>query len=166
MRLKRFLFSLPVLIALTFLTALLLARPYFYDKPNDLIRYLSADAKKLNPILMDDNASSTVAGLVFNGLVKYDEDLNLVGELAESWDVCQHSRFFLKADAGMTYGNATAPAATAVVRFKKSRRLTDASRARRVRAPSVLPPIIQLLLPAVPRGRPVRTMKTLDLTWC
>ena len=34
-----------------------------------------------------DFASHAVAGLVYDGLVKYDKDLTIVGDLAESWDI-------------------------------------------------------------------------------
>ena len=34
-----------------------------------------------------DSASATAAGYVFNGLVRYDKNLTLEGELAESWEV-------------------------------------------------------------------------------
>ena len=102
MRLKRLLWSLPLILGVIFLTAYLLAKPYFYTRPNDLIVNLGADANKLNPILADDSASLNVAGLIFNGLVKYDQNLNLVGDLAENWDVSQDSSFFLKPDSGLT----------------------------------------------------------------
>ncbi len=45
------------------------------------------DASYLNPILATDTASSSINGLVFNGLVKYDETLKITGDLAESWEV-------------------------------------------------------------------------------
>ena len=38
-------------------------------------------------MLAGDNASHEVAGMMFNGLVKYDTDLSVIGDLAESWDV-------------------------------------------------------------------------------
>ncbi len=41
----------------------------------------------LIPMLAGDSASHEVAGLIFNGLVKYDTDLSLIGDLAESWDI-------------------------------------------------------------------------------
>jgi len=41
----------------------------------------------LIPMLAGDSASHSVAGLVFNGLVKYDTDLSVIGDLAESWDI-------------------------------------------------------------------------------
>ncbi len=45
------------------------------------------DASNLIPVLATDNASHSISGLIFNGLVKYDRDLNVVGDLAESWDI-------------------------------------------------------------------------------
>jgi len=41
----------------------------------------------LIPMLAGDSASHAVAGLIFNGLVKYDKDLTITGDLAESWDI-------------------------------------------------------------------------------
>ncbi len=41
----------------------------------------------LIPMLAGDSASHEVAGLVFNGLVKYDTDLSVIGDLADSWDI-------------------------------------------------------------------------------
>lgn len=61
------------------------------DKPpaygDILVRGDIADASNLIPILASDEASRAVAGMVFNGLVKYDKDMNIVGDLAESWDI-------------------------------------------------------------------------------
>jgi peptide/nickel transport system substrate-binding protein len=57
-------------------------------KVNQLIISSIGDASFLNPILSQDSASSDINGFVFNGLIKYDRNLqNLVGELAESWKV-------------------------------------------------------------------------------
>jgi len=41
----------------------------------------------LIPMLAGDAASHNVASLVFNGLVKYDKDLSIIGDLAQSWDI-------------------------------------------------------------------------------
>ena len=35
------------------------------------------DASLLNPVLLSDSASADIAGLVFNGLVKYDKNIQL-----------------------------------------------------------------------------------------
>lgn len=45
------------------------------------------DASTLIPPLASDSASHGVSSLIYNGLVKYDGQLNLVGDLAESWDI-------------------------------------------------------------------------------
>jgi len=45
------------------------------------------DASNLIPILSSDSASHDIASLIYNGLVKYDKNLNMVGDLAESWQV-------------------------------------------------------------------------------
>ena len=52
-----------------------------------LIQGSIGDASNLIPMLASDSASHDISGLIFNGLVKYDKDLNLVGDLAESWEV-------------------------------------------------------------------------------
>lgn len=61
------------------------------DKPpafgDILVRGDIGDASNLIPLLASDSASHTVAGMVFNGLVKYDKNMNVVGDLAESWDI-------------------------------------------------------------------------------
>jgi peptide/nickel transport system substrate-binding protein len=47
------------------------------------------DASNLIPMLSSDSASHGIAGLIFNGLVKYDKNLKLVGDLADSWDISE-----------------------------------------------------------------------------
>lgn len=52
-----------------------------------LVRGAIGDASNLIPLLASDSASHEIAGMVYNGLVKYDKDMNIVGALAESWDI-------------------------------------------------------------------------------
>jgi peptide/nickel transport system substrate-binding protein len=52
-----------------------------------LVRGEIGDASNLIPLLASDSASHEIAGMVYNGLVKYDKDMNIVGNLAESWDI-------------------------------------------------------------------------------
>lgn len=57
------------------------------------------DASNLIPILATDSSSHAVAGLIYNGLLKYDENLILVGDLASKWEVSENNKeitFFLK----------------------------------------------------------------------
>jgi peptide/nickel transport system substrate-binding protein len=45
------------------------------------------DASNLIPMLSSDASSHEIAGYIFNGLVKYDKNYKIVGELAKSWDI-------------------------------------------------------------------------------
>src|SRR5450830_1847768 len=45
------------------------------------------DASNLIPLLASDSTSHGIAGMVYNGLVKYDKDMKIIGDLAESWDI-------------------------------------------------------------------------------
>jgi peptide/nickel transport system substrate-binding protein len=47
------------------------------------------DARILVPFLADDVSSSSICGMIFNGLTKVDKDLNVVGDLAERWEVSE-----------------------------------------------------------------------------
>ncbi|MEN3013267.1 MAG: peptide-binding protein [Endomicrobiia bacterium] len=57
------------------------------------------DASYLNPILATDSASGAINSLVYNGLVKYDKNLNLTGDLASEWEIKNNGKeiiFFLR----------------------------------------------------------------------
>ncbi len=45
------------------------------------------DATNLIPMIASDASSHAIAGQLYLSLLKYDKDLNLVGQLAESWQV-------------------------------------------------------------------------------
>lgn len=58
-----------------------------------------ADARNLIPFLATDTASSGITSLVFNGLTKVDRNLNIVGDIAEKWNISEDGKvitFFLK----------------------------------------------------------------------
>jgi peptide/nickel transport system substrate-binding protein len=52
-----------------------------------MVRGDIGDASNLIPLLASDSPSHNIAGMVYNGLVKYDKDMKTIGDLAESWDV-------------------------------------------------------------------------------
>jgi len=60
------------------------AKPAYGDI---LVEGSIGDASNLIPLLASDSASHEIAGMVYNGLVKYDKDINVIGDLAESWDI-------------------------------------------------------------------------------
>ncbi len=45
------------------------------------------EASTLIPVLASDSASHAVAGQIYNGLVKYDKNLTIVGDLAQTFDI-------------------------------------------------------------------------------
>lgn len=66
-----------------------------------------AEPSILIPMLASDSASFDVAGLIFNGLVKYDTDLSVIGDLAESWEISPDGlviTFHLRKDVNWTDG--------------------------------------------------------------
>ncbi|MBF0494326.1 MAG: peptide-binding protein [Candidatus Omnitrophica bacterium] len=59
-----------------------------YCGPRD--SYVSAaigDARILIPFLADDSASASICAMVYNGLTKVDRNLNVIGDLAEKWEI-------------------------------------------------------------------------------
>ncbi len=52
-----------------------------------IIRGSIGDASVLLPVLASDSASFEVTGLIYNGLVKYDKDILLQGDLAARWEI-------------------------------------------------------------------------------
>lgn len=64
-----------------------------------LVRGEIGDASVLLPVLACDSASTQVTDLIFSGLLKYDKDIKLVGDLAERWQISEDKlriRFFLR----------------------------------------------------------------------
>jgi peptide/nickel transport system substrate-binding protein len=67
--------------------------------PNTFVESSIGDARRLNPVIANDSASATINDQVFNGLVKYDKDIKLVGDLAERWVVTNKGKtitFYLR----------------------------------------------------------------------
>lgn len=69
------------------------ARPLSIKPPappaygDTLVEGTIGEPSTLIPVLASDSASHSVASQIYNGLVKYDKNLNLVGDLARSWEV-------------------------------------------------------------------------------
>lgn len=56
-------------------------------RPFEITVGFGADAKRLLPLLASDSASGEISGLIFNGLTKYDKNIKITGDLAESWEI-------------------------------------------------------------------------------
>ncbi len=64
-------------------------RPAIGDR---LIDASIGDASNLIPMIAGDAASHAIAGQLYLSLLKYDKDLNLTGQLAESWEIAGDNR--------------------------------------------------------------------------
>ena len=67
--------------------------------PNTFVESSIGDARRLNPVIANDAASGTINDQIFNGLVKYDKDIKLIGDLAERWEVTNSGKtitFYLR----------------------------------------------------------------------
>ncbi|HYA86670.1 MAG TPA: peptide-binding protein [Nitrospirota bacterium] len=67
--------------------------------PETFVESSLGDARRLNPVIANDSASATINDQVFNGLVKYDKDIKLIGDLAERWVVTNKGKtitFYLR----------------------------------------------------------------------
>jgi ABC-type transport system substrate-binding protein len=53
------------------------------------------DASMLNPILSADSASGEIGSMVFEGLLDRDENLQLRGRLAQSWEISENAFFYV-----------------------------------------------------------------------
>ena len=58
---------------------------YFTEKGGILVNAMIGEPSNLIAMIAGDSASSTIAGNIFNSLIKYDEKLNHAPELAKKW---------------------------------------------------------------------------------
>ena len=54
---------------------------------DSLVEGTIGEASTLIPLLASDSSSHAVAGQIYNGLVKYDKNLNIVGDLAQAYEI-------------------------------------------------------------------------------
>ena len=63
-------------------------------KESTLVQSYGSDPTTLNPLLAADDASSMVVNQIFNALVTVDNDLNVIPDLAEKWDISQDGKTY------------------------------------------------------------------------
>ena len=97
MRIARwFIYGLPVALLLLFGLSYWNASRLSADKKNEMSLGLLGEPSTLNPIQQADSASSQVTGSIFNGLLKYSPDLEIIGDLAKSWTLHQTTTFVFR----------------------------------------------------------------------
>lgn len=87
MKTKYTLLAFPVIILILLGINFIYVSTKSIPEQNQLVIGSIGDASFLNPVLSQDSASSQVNSFVFSGLLRYDEKLQLTGDLAESWSV-------------------------------------------------------------------------------
>jgi len=90
MRVARwFIYGFPVFLLLLIAVSFWNSASLTADKKNEMSLGVLGEPSTLNPIQQADGAASQVAGSIFNGLLKYSPDLEIIGDLAESWSLDQ-----------------------------------------------------------------------------
>ena len=93
---KFFVYGLPALflalIVASFLNVVLLTT----TKKNEFSIGMLGEPSTLNPIKAADSAAGQVTGSIFNGLLKYDENIEITTDLAESYVLTQTTTVFFE----------------------------------------------------------------------
>ncbi|MGH7254487.1 MAG: ABC transporter substrate-binding protein, partial [Nitrospirales bacterium] len=169
MSIKRLLLIAPLVLVT------LLAQSYFwaptYDtqavgNPERLVTYIEGsigDAKILNPILNADTASAQIVGLVFEGLLDFDEHLKLRGRLATDWTITEEA--YLSVNPRQRFPDGVHVTgerlATRIRRALNERRLEDLSDI--IRSVELRPATTQVRHVAVRTATPEGGMMVLDV---
>ncbi|QIR75526.1 peptide ABC transporter substrate-binding protein [Sulfurospirillum diekertiae] len=66
---------------------------------------ISANPSRLNPIVSTDKTSSDVAQWIFNGLIKYDKDANIVPDLAQSYHFVDDTTLIFELKKDVTWSD-------------------------------------------------------------
>ncbi len=131
MSVRRLLIGLPLVLLLFLLQSYFWVPTYEEQtrgNPQRLGEYISAsigDAQLLNPILSADSASSDISGLVFEGLLDYDENLNLRGRLATRWEIYEEAYFYVNDLATVPgFGRASGKELVGLIRKAKEKHVS------------------------------------------
>ena len=90
---RLFLYGIPILLIVLLVAAFLNATFLSVAKKNEMSIGTIGEPSTLNPIQQADSASSEVGGMIFNGLLKYNQNLEVVGDLATNWELSQETTF-------------------------------------------------------------------------
>jgi ABC-type transport system substrate-binding protein len=78
------------LVGASFVNVLLLSA----SRKNELSIGMLGEPRTLNPIKSADASAGTVQSAIFNSLLKYSADLDIIGDLAESFTLSQETTYF------------------------------------------------------------------------
>lgn len=95
-RVRTLIVGIPLALTIVTMAALWTVMRASTERKNEMFIGSIAEPATLNPIQAADSASGAVLGVIFNGLLKYDAELNIAGDLAKSWEMSQRSTFFFE----------------------------------------------------------------------
>jgi len=75
----------------------------FWLHASTLYQTLSSNPARLNPLLATDTASSKISGYIFSGLLKYDENASVVGDLALDFERLDEKRVLFALRRGVKW---------------------------------------------------------------
>ena len=104
--LRLFLYGIPAAFLLLLAAAFVNATYLSVAKKNEMSIGTLGEPSTLNPIQQADSASGQVGGLIFNGLIKYNQDLEIVGDLATKWELSQETTFQFASEEEATTAHA------------------------------------------------------------
>lgn len=82
-----FLYGVPAILLLLLTVSFWNTKALSAKKKNEMSLGLLAEPPCLNPLQQADTASGPVMALLYNGLLKQNEKLELVGDLAQEWSI-------------------------------------------------------------------------------
>jgi peptide/nickel transport system substrate-binding protein len=169
MLLKRLLIIVPSLFVLALLQSFVWVPTYENQaagNPSRLRTYVEAsigDAKILNPTLNADTASSGIVGLVFDGLLDYDDKLALRGRLATDWVITEEAYLLANPETRLANG----AVASAAELMSQIQRALDGGKLpelkKNLRETRLLPAEKRLVKLALPEKQPGGEPKITDV---
>ncbi|MDX2079535.1 MAG: ABC transporter substrate-binding protein [Terrimicrobiaceae bacterium] len=100
MRVARFfIYGVPILLLALIIGSFVNSAALSRAKKNEMSIGVLGEPSTLNPIKQADGVAAQVFSTMFNGLLKYDENLEIIGDLAKSWLLSQTTTVFLRDDA-------------------------------------------------------------------
>jgi len=70
---------------------------------NEFKDSISSSPNRINPLLATDSASGEITSWIFNGLVKFDKNAKVIGDLAKSWKFENNTTLIFKLKKGVKW---------------------------------------------------------------
>jgi peptide/nickel transport system substrate-binding protein len=97
----------PVFLIILFITIAFFGariRPSGEKRGNTVVIAIADDPSSLNPVLTSEAVAAYIGNFIFSPLVNYDENLEIVPDLAESWEISDDgTRIILKLKKGIKW---------------------------------------------------------------